>query len=268
MQVFAVLPACQAQKLSFAISLFLSRWPDMERLTRPELVLHLRALGEESPENWTRLEIKQRIQEINEETPSMATAAPNKTPLETQMAQLSKNSRKKSTLREYLEKELNIEVSDMDTVAATQRKATNKILQECPVHGADAMGFGKYSQLSLQETYLKDPDYCRWARATKAEGPCNIRLERFVRWLEKAEEEGGPKDMMNEVIPKPSRPKARGYKAQPSSMASSSSAPPVPVPDPRDELLLKMTAALQDLREEVDQLRTERPRKVTSNAEK
>ncbi|OLQ06743.1 hypothetical protein AK812_SmicGene9941 [Symbiodinium microadriaticum] len=258
----------KAQKLSFAIRLLLPRWPDMERLTRPELVLHLRALGEESPENWTRLEIKQRIQEINEETPSMTTAAPNKTPLETQMAQLSKNSRKKSTLREHLEKELNIEVNDMDTVAAMQRKATNKILQECPVHGADAMGFGKYSQLSLQETYLKDPDYCRWARATKAEGPCNIRLERFVRWLEKTEEEGGPKDMVTEAIPKTSRPKARGYKAQPSSTASSSSAPPVPVPDPRDELLLKMTAALQDLREEVDQLRTERPRKVTSNAEK
>ena len=229
----------------------------MERLTRPELVLHLRALGEESPENWTRLEIKQRIQEINEENPSMVTAAPNKTALETQMAQLSKNSRKKSTLREYLEKELHIEVSDMDTVAAMQRKATNKILQECPVHGSDAMGFGKYSQLSLQETYLKDPDYCRWARATKAEGPCNIRLERFVRWLEKTEEEGGPKEMMTET-----------NKTTTPSTASSSSGPPVPTPDPRDELLLKMTAALQDLREEVDQLRTERPRKVTSNAEK
>ena len=130
------------------------------------------------------------------------------------------------------------------------------------------MGFGKYSQLSLQETYLKDPDYCRWARATKAEGPCNIRLERFVRWLEKNEEEGGPKEMMTETHPKITRPKARGYKTTTTSTASSSSGPPVPTPDPRDELLLKMTAALQDLREEVDQLRTERPRKVTSNAEK
>ena len=66
-----------------------------------------------------------------------------------------------------------------------QRKASNKILQECEVHGADPMGFGKYSQLSFQETYLKDPDYCKWLQTTAAEGPCSIRLERFNRWLVK-----------------------------------------------------------------------------------
>ncbi|CAE7797952.1 unnamed protein product, partial [Symbiodinium sp. CCMP2456] len=227
------------------------------------------ALGEESPENWNRMEIKQRIQEITEEMPALATAVAHKTPLETKMAQLSKSSRKKSTLREYLENELHLEVSDMDTIAAMQRKASNKILQECPVHGADAMGFGKYSQLSYQETYLKDTDYCKWAQATVAEGPSSIRLERFVRRLAKAEEDGGPKHPMNSSPMVAPRPKSRGYKAPTSGSASSSAASKAPpMADPRDELIMKMTTALQDLKEEVDQLRAERPRKVTSNADK
>ncbi|CAE7247426.1 GIP, partial [Symbiodinium sp. CCMP2456] len=224
--------AYQAQKLTSVTKLPLSPLRSMDRLSRPELVLHLRALGEESQENWTRMEIKQRIQEITEETPALATAVAHKTPLETQMAQLSKSSRKKSTLPEYLENELHIEVTDMDTIAAMQRKASNKILQECPVHGADAMGRPQ------QHT------------------PRALRL-----LVEQGREDGGPKNPTSSSATTPPRPKARGYKATASSSVSSSTAAQAPpAVDPRDELIMKTTTALQDLKEEVDQLRAERPR--------
>ena len=259
---------CQAQQLKVVNRLFLPRLRNMDRLSRPELVLRLKALGEDSPDAWTKLEIRQRIHELAEEQPSLAAAVAHKTPLETQMSLLNKNSKKKATLREYVEQTLGVEVSDVDTIAAMQRKASNKILQECEVHGADPMGFGKYSQLSFQETYLKDPDYCKWVQTTTAEGPCSIRLERFNRWLVKMAMEGGPKASPVEPEIVAPRPKSRGNKSASMTAASSSSTPKTTTNDQRDEMILQMATVLKDLKEEVDQLRAERPRKVTSSADK
>ena len=267
-QLLVLQTVCQAQQLKVVNRLFLPRLRNMDRLSRPELVLHLKALGEDSPDAWTKLEIRQRIHELAEEQPSLAAAVAHKTPLETQMSLLNKNSKKKATLREYVEQTLGVEVSDVDTIAAMQRKASNKILQECEVHGADPMGFGKYSQLSFQETYLKDPDYCKWLQTTAAEGPCSIRLERFNRWLVKMATEGGPKASPVEPEIVAPRPKSRGTKSASMTAASSSSPPKTTTNDQRDEMILQMATVLQDLKEEVDQLRAERPRKVTSSADK
>ena len=92
-QLLVLQTVCQAQQLKVVNRLFLPRLRNMDRLSRPELVLHLKALGEDSPDAWTKLEIRQRIHELAEEQPSLAAAVAHKTPLETQMSLLNKNSR-------------------------------------------------------------------------------------------------------------------------------------------------------------------------------
>ena len=119
---------CQAQKLKLVIRLLPHRLHLMDRLSRPEFVLHLRALGEETPEARSKLEIRQRIRELRVEQPTLAATVAHKTPLETQMAMLSKHSRKNAMLHEYVEETLGVAVSDMDTIAAMQRQASDKIL--------------------------------------------------------------------------------------------------------------------------------------------
>ena len=71
-KLFVLQTVCQAQKLKLVIRLLPHRLHLMDRLSRPEFVLHLRALGEETPEARSKLEIRQRIRELRVEQPTLA----------------------------------------------------------------------------------------------------------------------------------------------------------------------------------------------------
>ncbi|CAE7888448.1 unnamed protein product, partial [Symbiodinium microadriaticum] len=237
---------------------------NMDRLSRPELILHLRALGEEAPEAWTKIEVQQRIAEIAEANPSLAATTSAKTDMQTWMSKLNKASRKKSELRTFCETELGLMVGDCDTIAVMQKKATSKILEVSEPQGCEPLGFGKHSQRTYSETFHYDRDYCEWVKATHREGSCCPRLARFARWLNNLDEAKTTPPLVH--VP---RPKARGAKSQaktPTGSAeinptSSSSSSQNAEPDARDHLLLQMAATIKDLQEEMSQIRAERPRK-------
>ncbi|OLQ00874.1 Copia protein [Symbiodinium microadriaticum] len=237
----------------------------MDRLSRPELILHLRALGEEAPEGWTKIEVQQRIAEIAEANPSLAATTTAKTDMQTWMSKLNKASRKKSELRTFCETDLGLMVGDCDTIAVMQKKATSKILEISEPQGCEPMGFGKHSQRTYSETYHYDRDYCEWVKTTHKEGDCCPRLARFARWLSTLEDTKVTPPLIH--VP---RPKARGTKVQAKTVTaspenpttSSSSSSQNAEPDARDQLLLQMAATIKDLQEEMSQIRAERPRKV------
>ena len=239
----------------------------MDRLSRPELILHLRALGEEAPDGWTKLEVKQRIAEIAENNPSLAAVPSGKTDLEAWMSRLNKASRKKNELRTFCEKDLNLVIGDSDTIAVTQRKATSKIMEVSEPQGTDYVGFGKLSTKTYSEAYHYDRSYCEWVKTTYKEGDCCPRLARFGRWLDTLEETKTDPPLVHVV-----RPKSRASKGQvktataiPEPSASSSSAAPSAAMEAQNNLLLQMANTIKDLQEEMSQIRAERPRKVTSS---
>ena len=240
---------------------------NMDRLNKGELTLHLRSLGETAPESWGKLELQQRIRELAEANPTLAVATPGKTPLEILMSKITKASRKKSHLRTLLEDELQIQVSDCDTIAVMQRKATVAALDSCEPHPNDFVGFGKHSQLTMIETYERDRDYCKWVVATASEGDACQRLKRFSKWIVKTEEEMMTSGKGPVSVPRPKSRAGKAYStppiAQPSTAMSSSSREL----DPRDELMIQMASSLKDLQEEVSQMRAEHPRKITANKE-
>ncbi|CAE7655241.1 unnamed protein product [Symbiodinium sp. CCMP2592] len=259
-KLFVLQAVCQAQKLKLVIRL-LPRLHLMDRLSRPKLVLHLKGLGKETPEAWSKLEIRQLIHERVEDQPTLAATVAHKTPLEIQINTyillfLLFRAKSRSDAHElvlssnqiyprsergcqntfievisghrrygkancklyihschsndlvyraagpdvkalayrisnYVDETLGVAVSDTDTIAAMQRQASDKILQECQVHGAD------------------------------------------------------PAQLSGHLLP---RPKTRGHKTNTSGTAASSSTPKAPATDSRDDLVLQLTTAPQDLR--------------------
>ncbi|CAE7632776.1 RE1 [Symbiodinium sp. CCMP2592] len=226
--------------------------PIMDRLNKSELILHLRSLGEEAPENWGKLELQQRISELAEEQPALATTTLGKTPLEDLMSKINKASRKKSVLRSLLEDELRVTVGENDTIAAMQRKATVAALDRCEPHPNDYLGFGKHSQLTMIETYERDRDYCKWVVATAAEGEASQRLKRFSKWLVKIEEEAKATGKEPVSVPRPKSRTSKITKANTEAQPSTSMPSTSREPDPRDELLIQMANNLRDLQEEED----------------
>ncbi|CAE7688746.1 RE1 [Symbiodinium sp. CCMP2592] len=237
----------------------------MDRLTRDELTLHLRSLGETAPEGWTRMEIRQRITEIAEANPSLAATPSSKTDLEAMMVKLNRVSRKKSELQKFCLDELRIKYNDNDTIAQLQKKATAVILDITEPQAGDFLGFGKYSDKTYSEVYHLDSQYCQWVSTTAREGDCCARLARFDKWLLKTRQADAP------AVPLVNRPKAKSGKNVPkistpediggyTSVATTSAQGSTPLAaDPRDALMLQMADTLKNLQEEVSQMREDEP---------
>ncbi|CAE7195212.1 hypothetical protein AK812_SmicGene38790 [Symbiodinium microadriaticum] len=103
----------------------------MDSLNKTDLVLHLRAYGEEPPEEWTKMELKQRIKDLMDrgEMPGFKTSK-ERTPLQVATSELNEASRKKADLIKYVAAEYQIEATSNDTIGAMQRKAMVKIITE------------------------------------------------------------------------------------------------------------------------------------------
>ena len=102
----------------------------MDSLNKTDLVLHLRAYGEEPPEEWTKMELKQRIKDLMDrgEMPGFKTSK-ERTPLQVATSELNEASRKKADLIKYVAAEYQIEATSNDTIGAMQRKAMVKIIE-------------------------------------------------------------------------------------------------------------------------------------------
>ena len=132
--------------------------PAMDNMTKADLVLKLRSHGEEPPEKWTKLELRQRLQDlIQSGEVAEIQNVKEKTPLQTATTELNKHSRRKAELIQYVTDEYNIVPTSNDTIGTIQRKAMTAILANTTPTGADLMGFGKFSGRTYQSVMDEEP---------------------------------------------------------------------------------------------------------------
>ena len=238
----------------------------MDSMNKTDLVLHLRAYGEEPPEEWTKMELKQRIKDLMDrgEMPAIKTSK-ERTPLQVATGELNKASRKKADLIKYVAAEYQIEATSNDTIGTMQRKAMVKIMERTTPVGSDVMGFGKFASRTYHDVWSTETNYVEWARQTEMEGDVSIYLKRFIRWVKdhaETEEINATRKVTPKAKAKPS-PKSKGppkgYRAETHEEAPSSSSTS---PD-----VAALTAVVAQLVQEVQAMKEEKgekPRKLVA----
>ena len=189
----AAIPAQNLVNLEFAPHLSI-----MDKMTRPALVLSLKAYGETPPESWTKVELMGRLRELADSGEiDPPTAGKQKTPLETAVSELNRAAAKKSVLQAHVQN-MGVKITGNETIAGLQEKAMKYLVQSVDVVGKDKMGFGKYASQTYEHVKRTDSQYCQWVRTTAKEGGCSMYLSRFATWLES--EDRKPAVLMKEKV--------------------------------------------------------------------
>ena len=243
----------------------------MDKLPRAALVLSLKGYGETPPEQWTKVELCARLQELaaaGEVEPPKTSK--NKTPLEEAVAALNKAAGKKSVLQAHVES-LGIKMTGNETIPILQQKAMAHLVGTVEPVGTDKVGFGKYANQSCMHVKIYDEQYCRWVVTTAKEGGCSMYLSRFANWLtnysEKTTKNAKPKVDMNEFVPK------KDVKKKTEQPASRNSSPELKEPSssssgPTEAMMKQLMEAVATLTEEVKTLKEDRGEKTRKTAAK
>ncbi|OLQ11583.1 hypothetical protein AK812_SmicGene4618 [Symbiodinium microadriaticum] len=161
----------------------------MDKMTCPQMVLSLRAYGEEPPKEWKKVQLLQRLKELEEQGEIVAPASKSKTPLAQAVSNLNRAGSKKALLQKFVMDECGIKVTGNETMHILTQRAMSHLLATVEAVGEEPLGFGKYASQSYETVAQNDPQYCNWAITTAEEGPCSEYLKRFATWLVKEKEE-------------------------------------------------------------------------------
>ena len=243
-------------------------------MSKNDLVLHLKAYGEDPPRAWTKVELRQRLYDLAAAGEvQLVKGGKTKTPYLEAVAAVNRASSKKANLVNYIQDTLKLSVNPNDTIAILQKKALTHLQETIPGTGEDTMGFGKYANKTYQQVYQDDPSYVQWCRTTAQEGPCSIYLDRFVNWVSKIPENDrkikgpmvvGPKsskDMPKDPKTTQDETKTTEKKGRPLDSASSSS----------DQAVGHLAEMVKELMKEVKDLKEDRamsaPRKMAAKSD-
>ena len=254
----------------------------MEKLTQPQMVLSLRAYGEEAPKSWTRVQLMTRLKELEANGEVVAPVGKKmKTPLEEAVQELNRAATRKPTLQKYVEEQCGLRITGNETISVLQQKAMTHLLATVEASPKDPLGFGKYSVQTYENVKHNDPRYCEWARQTAKEGQCSDYLKRFAKWLET------PPPMSSKTTPKAkvdigkiveqtkNKAKEDGYPdADHATKKETTAATPTPVTsaaaassNDTGHMIQQLVLAVSSLAQEVQTLKDEkntRPRKVAA----
>ncbi|CAE7779652.1 RE1 [Symbiodinium sp. CCMP2456] len=258
----------------------------MDRMTKEEMLRMLTEIGEHVPDNWTRAEIQHRMESCYKARGIDVKTAfkKQKTPLRSKIAQLNAASRKKADLVKLLQEEFMMDVNPLQTIKQLQGKALDYIYEHTACSPDDQVSFGRHAQMTYVELKGSYPQYCDWViKTSREEKECCIHLRRFAMWLEQEKMEpittGAEAAMGSLQEPPPEEPrfsmepmskskakaspKKGGYKGR--SAPSAASAPSeVSI---KTEVLQDLVHSVAALREEVANMKEERPRKKESRSE-
>ena len=226
----------------------------MSRPTKKaELIQAIRDLGENPPNSWNVAELKVRLTELEENKGIYRHRGKTQTPLQLWMIRLNEAKKNKATLQMFTKETLGVPITGNEVMDELTRKCVEKIYVVSKPDGSDGMGFGRHSSKSYMEVQKTDPGYVAWAQKTVAEGETCVRLARFVKWIEM---EKHPEHMDTYATVPP--PLASKVKKEETEAASSSE-------QLQNQLLQQMTAALLEVKEELNNLKEERPHKQRSD---
>ena len=148
-------------------------------LSKADLISKIKALGEDPPESWTKVELLARYNEMTASTSKRRA----KTDLQEQIRRLNAASRKKSELEQFC-KDLGLSTPSRATMAEMQSAALDQIYTVTPPNGLDHVGFGPWAKLTYVQL-LQKPDFCAQilTEAKNPEGRASPRLKRLAAWL-------------------------------------------------------------------------------------
>lgn len=217
----------------------------MPRATRKELVEELlMTFGETAPKQWSIMEIESRLLELKEANGMVTQKGKVRPPMRHAMIELNKASKKKADLVDYVNNKLMVKTRGTETIQELQRLGTKKIYQTTAASPEDPVGFGEHCSLQYHELLAQHPQYASWVVKTATEGECDYRLARLANWLQSPEAQH----------PMPTyKQTSSGYKNT-STPASGSNGK-------TENMMMQMMQMMHALKEDVDNLKAERPHK-------
>ena len=253
----------------------------MPRLTKSQMILEMAELGELPPREWTMVEIAARLEELRAEAGlPMINQRKEKTQLRKMVIALNEAAKKKSTLIAFAQNQLRIHVSMNDTIQVIQKNSLTKIYAMAETNAEDPVGFGKHASLTYQEVLELHPDYCKWAVTTAKESEegktCDPRLYRLATWLQQQEQQPhtGPVQSKRPPIPravliqkgyikseKMETKKETMEMTEPSMTSSASESATSSQLRQTQDMIKNLVTMMGDLKEEVQEMKAERPRK-------
>lgn len=250
--------------------------PSLSSMRKPELVNAIRALGEEPPQKWTIAELKVRLMELEEEKGIERNRGRVYTNLQMWTIRLNEASKRKEDLKTFLREELGLAVNTNSTIAQLTKQGMEKIYVITTPSGSDPMGFGENSNMTYEEVKKQREDYCRWAIKTAREGATGVRLGRFVRWLEMGDQGKNTTDVTH---PAPARLKSTTTtqadktgpmtpKEYPDQASQASGSASTAAWMQTQDIIKQMVGELQNLRQEIADVKEERPHKKVAEQQK
>ncbi|CAE7937367.1 rps4x [Symbiodinium sp. KB8] len=231
----------------------------------------LSQMGEDPPTRWTKVELRQRIVELDPDRAQHQRGQDRDTELRGLIRKINQASKKKQTMVSLCEGELQLALTGNETLAQLERRAVEQAHRLARAHAQDYVGFGKHSGLQYEDINHYQPSYRAWVLQTAQENPgADYRLVRLANWLR-----DNPPALEAESPVRTARPKAKMMmkpktvmKEPPTTTidedaATSSDGPPIRA-DQLAKVLNQLSGAIETLQHEMKDLKEEkeeRPRK-------
>ena len=243
----------------------------MSGLTNAQLRAQIQQYGETPPSRWTKAELQMRLEELSGKNAFVA--APKQKAEKSQYQQLVQDlnqaARKKDHLMTFCQETLRLNVNRNMTINQMRRDAMHAIYQKSVPDPTDVVGFGKHASLTYEEIKIHHPDYAQWVKTTAAEDTdTDPRLQRLAGWLENNPARVGQaatilarraETSKDQMMPRTEGKKndkktsgSSGYSHSPSESSTTSSQ------------VLMLANLVEQLREEVADLKNEPRRKKTT----
>lgn len=153
---------------------------------------------------------------------------------------------------------------------------TAKAVHDAPSSGEDPVGFGKHASLSYQEVAQQQPSYAQWVITMTQEDAdkeqCDQRLLRLGHWLVQHPRlmtpagKTTPSDLKDPKISKGYSPKTKKDVTAPSKTFTESAGSSISQ-QAANQQIQQLASMMAELKEELSNLKEERPRKETKTAE-
>ena len=246
----------------------------LETLKKHELQQLMRDHGEDPPDRWTKVELRQRLVELEPELGVKGRSGDRDTELRGMIRHINQARSKKINLIQLCEAELQLVLSGNETVAQLERRAVEQAHRLSAVDGRDYVGFGKHAGLQYQDINRYHESYRTWVLQTDAESPgADYRLRRLARWLRENPIQPDNDGEISQVLKakaKATPRRANGYQKKtmdlPMSVVehpppTSSSAAPSAGMEQMAQVITQLASAVQSLQHDLNDMKEERPRK-------
>ena len=210
----------------------------MHKMTKPQLEAELLKYHEHPAPGWTKVEIRQRLLELQGRDREQTQKELTSTTLQRVTREMRKASKTKATLVKYCEEELNLTLTGNETKPQLEMKAMNKIMAITPGEAMDVAGLAAWLEPRLAMESLTESR----TKGYKTSGATSS-------WMT------APKTAPKPLL-RPRKSEAAG---------STTSSPEVV--DDQTKKMDEMAAMIHQLQEELSSLRPEPPRKQQAQAD-